>query len=54
MIAGTFVPTLWVNVMMIWFMTILLYVLLYFRVFKKLLDSTGQPSAGKASVSRSE
>jgi hypothetical protein len=54
MIAGTFVPTLWVNVMMIWFMTILLYVLLYFRVFKRLLDSTGQPSAGKASVSRSE
>ena len=54
MIAGTFVPTLWVNVMMIWFMTILLYVLLYFRVFKKLLDSTGQPSAGKASGSRSE
>ena len=54
MIAGTFVPTLWVNVMMIWVMTILLYVLLYFRVFKKLLDSTGQPSAGKASVSRSE
>ena len=54
MIAGTFVPTLWVNVMMIWVMTILLYVLLYFRVFKKLLDSTGQPSAGKASGSRSE
>ncbi len=38
MIAGTFVPTLWVNVMVIWFMTLILYILLYFRVFKKFLD----------------
>jgi ABC-type multidrug transport system ATPase subunit len=38
MIAGTFVPTLWVNVMVIWFMTLMLYILLYFRVFKKILD----------------
>ncbi|MEA3479045.1 MAG: ABC transporter permease, partial [Bacteroidota bacterium] len=38
MIAGTFIPTLWVNVMVIWFMTILLYILLYFRVLKKFLD----------------
>ncbi len=38
MIAGTFVPTLWVNVMVIWFMTLMLYILLYFRVFKKFLD----------------
>ncbi|RLD90359.1 MAG: hypothetical protein DRJ13_18105, partial [Bacteroidetes bacterium] len=38
MIAGTFVSTLWVNVMVIWFMTLILYILLYFRVFKKFLD----------------
>jgi len=38
MIAGTFVPTLWVNVMVIWIMTLFLYVMLYFRVLKKFLD----------------
>jgi len=38
MLAGTFVSTLWVNVIVIWFMTFLTYILLYFRVFKKLLD----------------
>jgi hypothetical protein len=38
MIAGIFFPTLWVNVMVIWFMTLMLYILLYFRVFKKFLD----------------
>jgi hypothetical protein len=38
MIAGRFIPTLWVNVMVIWFMTIILYLLLYFRVLKKFLD----------------
>jgi len=38
MIAGTFIPTLWVNVMVIWFMTIILYILLYYRLLKKLLD----------------
>ncbi len=38
MIAGRFVQTLWVNVMVIWFMTIILYVLLYFRILKNFLD----------------
>lgn len=38
MVFGTFLPTIWVNVMVIWFMTIVLYALLYFRVLKKLLD----------------
>lgn len=38
MIAGAFVPTLWVNVMVIWVMTIVLYMLLYFRVLKKFND----------------
>jgi ABC transport system ATP-binding/permease protein len=38
MVAGAFIATLWVNVMVIWFMTIILYVLLYYRVLKKLLD----------------
>jgi len=38
MVFGTFVPTIWVNVAVIWFMTLLLYVLLYFRVLKKILD----------------
>jgi ABC-type multidrug transport system ATPase subunit len=38
MVAGIFIPTLWVNVFVIWFMTLLLYLLLYFRVLKRALD----------------
>ena len=38
MIAGVFYPTLWVNVAVIWLMTFLTYLMLYFRVLKKLLD----------------
>jgi len=38
MVFGSFIPTLWVNVMVIWFMTLLLYILLYYRVLKKVLD----------------
>ncbi len=41
MIFGTFIRTLWANVIIIWFMTIILYILLYFRVLKKLLDMMG-------------
>jgi hypothetical protein len=37
-IAGEFVPTLWVNVAVIWLMILGSYLLLYFRVLKKLLD----------------
>jgi ABC-type multidrug transport system ATPase subunit len=40
MIAGRFLPTLWINVMVIWFMTGILYFLLYYRVVKKFLDYT--------------
>lgn len=40
MLAGRFVPTLWVNVLVIWYMTIILYVCLYYRVLKKFLDHT--------------
>jgi ABC-type multidrug transport system ATPase subunit len=42
MVAGVFVDTLWVNVLVIWLMTIGLYILLYFRVLKKLLDLLGR------------
>ena len=38
MIAGAFMPTLWVNVMVIWAMTLVLYILLYFRALKKFND----------------
>jgi len=41
---GTFVSTFWVNIMVIWGMTIFLYVILYYRLLKKLLDSFGQIS----------
>jgi hypothetical protein len=37
-IFGIYVHTLWVNVIVIWFMTIVLYLMLYFRVLKRLLD----------------
>ena len=39
MVAGTFIQTIWVNIMVIWMMTIALYILLYYRVLKKFLDS---------------
>ena len=38
MVFGSFMPTLWVNVIVIWFMTLLLYILLYYRVLKRILD----------------
>lgn len=44
MVFGTFMPTIWVNVIVIWFMTVVLYILLYFRVLKKLLDFFGNVS----------
>ena len=46
MIAGSYFPTLWVNVMVLWIMTLFLYVLLYFRVLKKFLDYTERINPG--------
>jgi hypothetical protein len=37
-VGNTFIDTLWVNVMVIWAMTIGLYIMLYFRVLKRILD----------------
>ncbi len=53
MIAGTFVPTIWVNVMVIWFMTLILYILLYFRVLKRILDIMEQTHSQEKSKLRS-
>ncbi len=38
MVFGHFFPTFWVNVFVIWGMTIGLYILLYYRVLKRVLD----------------
>ena len=38
MVFGHFIPTFWVNVLVIWAMTIGLYILLYYRVLKRMLD----------------
>ena len=38
MLFGSFVQTLWVNVIVIWVMTVGLYLLLYFRALKRFLD----------------
>jgi len=38
MVFGQFIPTIWVNVMVIWAMTLVLYIMLYYRVLKKFLD----------------
>lgn len=38
MIFGSFIPTIWMNVLVIWFMTLVTYLLLYFRVLKRILD----------------
>jgi ABC transport system ATP-binding/permease protein len=42
MVLGTFVDTIWVNVGVIWLMTIIIFVILYFRLLKKLLDGIEQ------------
>lgn len=38
MLFGNFFPTIWINVGVIWAFTILLFVILYFRWLKKILD----------------
>ncbi len=38
MVFGRFFPTFWVNAVVIWFATIQLYIVLYFRLLKRLLD----------------
>ncbi len=38
MLMGTFIPTIWVNIAVIWFMTLMLYLLLYYRILKRFLD----------------
>lgn len=35
---GRYFPTIWVNICVIWFSTILVYIALYFRLLKKFLD----------------
>jgi len=49
MIAGIFVPTIWVNIMVIWVMTFCLYILLYFRVLKGIMDSLERSTTKKKS-----
>jgi hypothetical protein len=39
-IFGHFYKTYWVNIIVIWASTILLYIVLYYRLLKKLLDSS--------------
>lgn len=49
MIAGVFFPTIWVNILVIWFMTFCLYILLYFRVLKGCLDLLERSTTKKKS-----
>jgi hypothetical protein len=35
---GVYISTYWVNIVVIWLTTILLYVVLYYRLFKRFLD----------------
>ncbi len=41
---GRFVSTFWVNIIVIWTMTILTYMVLYFRLLKRFLDYMGDAS----------
>jgi hypothetical protein len=47
-LAGEFIPTIWINIMVIWFMTLILYLLLYFRILKKVLDFLERIFPGKS------
>jgi len=48
MIAGRFVRTIWVNVMILWVNTVFLYIFLYYRLLKKLLDRLERTSHPKS------
>ena len=41
MLFGKFYPTIWINIMVLWAMTFILYFILYFRLLKKFLDWSG-------------
>jgi hypothetical protein len=41
---GTLIPTYWFNIAIIWLMSISLMIMLYFDVFKKVLDAMGNIS----------
>ncbi len=41
MLFGSYVHTYWVNILVIWFMTIVSYFILSFRLFKRFLDNMG-------------
>jgi ABC-type multidrug transport system ATPase subunit len=49
MIAGRFISTIWVNVMILWINTIIIYILLYYRLLKRLLDRLERTSHHKSS-----
>jgi hypothetical protein len=49
--AGKLRDTLWFNIGMIWFMTILLFIALYFDLLRKLVDSFGKVDLKKQSAS---
>jgi hypothetical protein len=44
---GSLIPTYWFNMSVIWLMSISLMVMLYFEVFKKVLDAMGNISFKK-------
>jgi len=44
---GKLIPTYWFNLAVIWMMSITLMIMLYFEVFKKILDAMGNISFKK-------
>lgn len=52
MVFGKYKSTFWVNIVVIWIMTIILYLVLYFRLLRRLLDSAGGMSDKIASGTR--
>ena len=47
MIFGRYMDTFWVNIIVIWTMTLVFYLILYFRLLKRFLDSFEGMSTGK-------
>ena len=45
-ICGYEIDTYWVNIIVLWFITLIIYFVLYFRLLKKLLES-GETIIGK-------
>ncbi len=49
-IFGIFIPTIWVNVLIIWFMSLIMFIVLYLRALKRLMEYFEDPGVKKREI----